>query len=97
MPDPDRDLEDLDADRLREEVLRLRRGIRRHRDATGHDLCWHHPELWRLLPEDLDPEIAVPPWPRFLRGCMAYRESLDDQAPAALVHDVEYQPDPNGQ
>ena len=21
-------------------------GIRKHRDFTGHDLCWHHPDLW---------------------------------------------------
>ena len=30
---------------------KLRRGIRAHRDSTGHELCWHHPGLWGLLPE----------------------------------------------
>ena len=30
---------------------KLRAGIRKHRDSTGHDLCWHHPDLWELLPE----------------------------------------------
>jgi hypothetical protein len=34
------------------EVKKLREGIRKHRDSTGHDLCWHHPELWGLLPEN---------------------------------------------
>ena len=32
------------------EVRKLRAGIRKHRDSTGHDLCWHHPDLWDLLP-----------------------------------------------
>ena len=30
---------------------KLRAGIRAHRDSTGHELCWHHPALWGLLPE----------------------------------------------
>ena len=33
---------------------------------------------------------AVPPWPRFMRGCVAYRQSLDEQAPGAATHDAEY-------
>ena len=61
------------------EVKRLRAGIRAHRDSTGHDLCWHHPELWRLLPDLTDPLPVVPTWPEFLRGCVRYRESLDKQ------------------
>lgn len=87
----DEDLERLGREALIAEVKRLRQGIRRHRDSSGHDLCWHHPQLWRLLPEPIDPEIAVPPWPRFLRGCVKYRESLDRQRPDAPVHDREYE------
>ena len=79
----DEDLERLDAIALRAEVRRLRAAIREHRDATGHDLCWHHPKLWSLLPEGVEPPIAVPAWPQFLRGCLRYRESLDRQAPEA--------------
>lgn len=86
----DDDLETLSRDDLVAEVRRLRAGIRQHRDASGHDLCWHHPDLWRLLPEQVDPTIAVPPWPKFLRGCVRYRESLDAQAPDAPVHDAEF-------
>lgn len=86
----DDDLEAMSREELAAEVRRLREGVRRHRDASGHGLCWHHPELWGLLPEPLDPQIAVPPWPRFLRGCVRYRESLDAQAPGAPVHDAEY-------
>jgi hypothetical protein len=46
--------------------------------------------MWALLPEKTDPEIAVPPWPKFLRGCVRYRQSLDEQAPGAPVHDKEF-------
>lgn len=86
----DEDLEGLSREQLIEEVKRMRAGIRAHRDASGHDLCWHHPQLWRLLPERVDPAIAVPPWPQFLRGCLRYRESLERQRPDAPVHDAEY-------
>jgi hypothetical protein len=75
---------------LAEQVRRLRAGIRAHRDSTGHDLCWHHPRLWALLPEPAAPEIAVPPWPEFLRGCLAYRQSLEAQAPGAQVLREQY-------
>ena len=66
-----------------DEVKRLRAGIRTHRDSSGHDLCWHHPDLWRLLPERLEPKVAVPDWPQFMRGCIRYRQSLDEQLPDA--------------
>ena len=87
----DDDLLRMDREQLVAEVKRLRAGIRAHRDSSGHDLCWHHPQLWGLLPERIPPEIAVPPWPKFLRGCVKYRESLDRDAPGAPVADVEYE------
>ncbi|GEP53051.1 hypothetical protein RSO01_02170 [Reyranella soli] len=86
----DEDLERLSREELIFEVKRLRAGIREHRDSSGHDLCWHHPQLWGLLPEPIKPEIAVPPWPKFLRGCVKYRESLDRQRPDAPVYDQEF-------
>ena len=79
----DDDLEQLTREDLIAEVKRLRAGIRQHRDSSGHDLCWHHPELWNLLPEKVAPKFAVPEWPQFLRGCLRYRESLDQQLPHA--------------
>jgi hypothetical protein len=79
----DEDLDRLSRDELLEEVKRLRNGIRKHRDSTGHELCWHQPALWRLLPERTEPEVAVPEWPQFIRGCVRYRESLDQQLPDA--------------
>ena len=80
---PDEDLLELSRDELIAEVRRLRQGIRAHRDASGQELCWHHPALWGLLPERTDPLPTVPEWPVFLRGCVRYRESLDRQLPAA--------------
>ena len=77
----DEDLDALDRDALMAEVKRLRAGIRKHRDSSGQELCWHHPALWGLLPERTDPLPAVPPWPEFLRGCVRYRQSLDDAPP----------------
>jgi hypothetical protein len=79
----DDDLDQLSRDALVDEVRRLRNGIRRHRDTSGHDLCWHHPDLWGLLPERTDPVPTVPEWPVFIRGCVSYRQSLDEQLPDA--------------
>ena len=79
----DDDLDIFSREQLIAEVRRLRAGIRAHRDSTEHALCWHHPELWALLPEQTDPLPTVPDWPQFLRGCIRYRQSLDEQAPDA--------------
>lgn len=77
----DHDLDGMTRDQLVAEVKKLRDGIRKHRDGTGHDLCWHHPALWGLLPEKTDPVPAVPGWPEFLEGCVRYRRSLDERRP----------------
>ena len=87
----DSDLKDLTRAALIAEVMRLRAGIRAHRDSSGHDLCWHHPELWNLLPEKVSPEIAIPSWPKFLRGCVRYREALERELPTAAVVEAEFE------
>jgi hypothetical protein len=79
----DEDLENLSRAELVAEVKRLRYGIREHRDSSGHELCWHHPALWSLLPEQSDSLPVVPGWPQFMRGCVRYRQSLDEQIPQA--------------
>jgi hypothetical protein len=87
----DEDLERLTKDELIAEVKKLRAGIREHRDSTKHELCWHHPQLWGLLPEKVELDLAVPAWPQFLRGCVRYRESLDAQLPNALRVNDEFE------
>lgn len=86
----DADLDALSREQLILEVLKLRRAIRAHRDSSGHDLCWYHPGLWSLLPEKTAPAVAVPAWPQFMRGCIRYRQSLDEQAADAPRIDTEF-------
>ena len=76
----DEDVDRLSRAELAAEVRRLRQAIREHRDSSGHDLCWHHPKLWGLLPEKTDPLPVVPDWPQFMRGCIRDRQSLETQA-----------------
>ncbi|HEY1906617.1 MAG TPA: hypothetical protein VGG91_11285 [Myxococcaceae bacterium] len=89
----DEDLDSMNHPQLVAEVKRLRTGIREHRDASAHELCWHHPQLWGLLPERSDPLPAVPEWPQFLRGCIHYRQSLDRELPGAPRTAEEFDPD----
>ena len=88
----DDDLEEMTREQLIVEAKKLRAGIRHHRDSAGQDLCWHHPALWGLLPERTDPVPVVPTWPEFLRGCVRYRQSLDEQLPDAPRSAAPYDP-----
>ncbi|HKV12394.1 MAG TPA: hypothetical protein VJ725_29895 [Thermoanaerobaculia bacterium] len=87
----DEDLEGMSREQLLDEVRKLRQGIRQHRDSQMHELCWHHPALWGLLPEKTDPIPVVPEWPQFLQGCIRYRQSLDEQAPGAPRSNKPYE------
>jgi hypothetical protein len=75
----DSDLELMTKEQLIIVAKELRAGIRAHRDCAGHDLCWYHPKLWSLLPEKTELTTHVPEWPQFMRGCIKYRQSLDEQ------------------
>ena len=79
----DEDLNQMTREELIVEAKKLRQGIRKHRDSSRHELCWHHPSLWGLLPEKSDPIPAVPEWAEFIKGCVTYRQSLDEQASSA--------------
>lgn len=89
--DLDQDLQHMSREQLIDEAKRLRVGIRQHRDSSGHDLCWHHPQLWGLLPEPIPRDIAIPPWPKFFAGCIKYRQSLERELPDARVADENYE------
>lgn len=88
----DEDLEQMTREELIGEARKLRQGIRQHRDCSLHELCWHHPLLWGLLPEETDPIPVVPEWPAFIRGCVRYRQSLDEQAPNAPRTNEPFEP-----
>ena len=88
--DLDTDLEGMSREQLVAEVVKLRAGIRAHRESTKHQLCWHQPGLWGLLPDKTDPVPVVPSWSQFMRGCVQYRQSLDEQAPHAPRTDEPY-------
>jgi hypothetical protein len=77
MENLDADLEAMSREDLVAEIKSLRTGIREHRDSSGHELCWHHPKLWGLLPEKIEPTIMIPEWPEFIQRCAVYRKSLD--------------------
>jgi hypothetical protein len=68
----------------------MRKAIRAHRDCAGHDLCWHHPDLWALLPDSPPDGMIVPDWPQFMRGCVRYRASLDELVAGAPRSKKEY-------
>jgi hypothetical protein len=86
----DDDLDALTKEQLLVEIKKLRAAVRTHRDESGHELCWHQPALWNLLPEKVQPKVAVPEWPQFMRGCVRYRQSLDEQLPEAPREGEEF-------
>jgi len=87
----DEDLKEMSRDDLVAEAKKLRRAIR-HRDSSGHELCWFHPDLWNVLPEKYDAKVEVPEWPKFMEGCVRYRKSLDEQNPDAPRTDDSFDP-----
>jgi hypothetical protein len=86
----DTDLIDLTREQLVDEVKKLRLAIRQHRDSSSHELCWYQPALWSLLPETTPSAIVVPEWPQFMRGCVRYRQTLDQQLPMAPRTELEF-------
>jgi len=93
----DEDLDSLSREELINEAKRLRNGIRAHRDSSGHDLCWHHPDLWGLLPEKTDPLPVVPEEQVFFEGCRRYFQSIKTQLPNAPRTTIEYGGSEQGQ
>ncbi len=79
----DEDLDAMSPEQLIAEARRLREGIRAHRDSSGQELCWHHPDLWALLPDAQESPGSIPEWPQCMRGCIRYRQSLGEQLPRA--------------
>lgn len=65
---------------LYQRVQKLENAIRKHRDASGHDLCWENDiELWSVLDGECVPRKEVPSWCDFIQNCAKYRASLDQE------------------
>ncbi len=90
MTDQDQDLDRMDHAELLSTARQLRQAIRAHRDASGHDLCWHWPDMWALLPDTPTDGQEVPAWPQFMRGCVKYRASLERELSEAPRSDREF-------
>ncbi|WP_049731645.1 hypothetical protein [Rhizobium ecuadorense] len=90
ITDPDADLDSMSHADLLSAARAMRHAIRIHRDMSGHELCWHHPDLWMLLPDPPAGGQIVPDWPQFMRGCIRYRQSLDNQLAQAPRSDREF-------
>ena len=91
MSDRDADLDLMDHAELLTAARSMRQAIREHRDTVGHELCWHHPKMWALLPDSPAGGMIVPEWPEFMRGCIRYRQSLDEQLAGAPRTAKEFQ------
>lgn len=76
-------LEEMDGwkkDEIKDEVHRLRKAIRAHRDERGHDACWLDDlELYKVLPEGTsDVDQQLPPEKEFLDNCKRYYDHRKD-------------------
>jgi hypothetical protein len=88
--DPERDLDALPHADLLAAAKSMRRAICAHRDTSEHELCWHHPDMWALLPDPPQVKPVVPEWPQFMRGCIRYRQSVDQQLSGAQRTNKEF-------
>lgn len=77
----DKDLDTMSREELLHTAHAMRQDIRAHQQASGHRLCWYWPELWRHLPENAQAMPEVPPRDEFLRRCVEYHQSLEEQCP----------------
>lgn len=70
---------------LAQEIMRLRDGIRTHRSASGHELCWlNDVALWKLIGDDSHyPHDTLPVQEEFLSQCRRYHESRLKNTPYA--------------
>jgi len=84
----DEDVAQMSHEQLINKVNALRPGIRQHRDSTRHELCWHHPALWGLLPEKTDPVPVVLDWSQFIQGLCEVDELLTRHLFDVFVHTV---------
>lgn len=75
-PGLDGDLVGMSIGQLQSEIMRLRSGIRYHRDQRGDDRCWlDDVKLYKLLPDSDQAEFKLPCREKFLSSCERFWES----------------------
>jgi hypothetical protein len=83
----DEDLDKMDQATLLSTAKAMRTAIRKHRDSSGHNLCWFHPEMWCLLPDSPSSAPDIPAWPEFICNCAQFRSTLE-RPESKVVHSV---------
>ncbi len=79
----DADLKAMTPARLRREIMRLRRVLRKHRDADENARCWHNDlALYAVLPEGKPPGKMTLPEAVLLKNCRRYIRRQQCQANA---------------
>ena len=69
----DADLEAMAPAELKREAARLRKAVRKHRDAVNNARCWHNDlALYGALPEGSAPGKMTDPEEVLLRNCARY-------------------------
>lgn len=74
----------LDAHHLEEtqwmmnRIKELEAAIKKHREQTGHEMCWENDEeLWAVLGDDVKVDHTPPEWCEFIQKCAEYRKSRE--------------------
>lgn len=79
----DNDLDGVSQEHLLAEVVRLRDGIRKHRDEEGHERCkLSDDRLYSLLPEGYEKKRQLPPECEWMTECNRFwRNRQDNHVP----------------
>lgn len=70
----DVDLISMSKEELQNEVMKLREGIRKHRDQKGDENCWLDDQfyLYGMLPEKIKVDPELPPKELMMVNCSRY-------------------------
>ena len=70
----DDDLRGMSEQQLQQEVMKLREGIRKHRDQKGDENCWLDDQfyLYGLLPEKVNADPQLPDKELMMVNCSRY-------------------------
>lgn len=70
----DEDIKNMSVSQLQEEIMKLRKGIRTHRDQKGDENCWLDDQmyLYGLLPEKIGANPELPDKELMMLNCSRY-------------------------